>query len=49
VEAIERIFGKTRLGQTAKLQRFETLLVEYLDWTRLYQALGLKEQASGGG
>lgn len=41
VEAIERIFGKTRLGQTAKLQRFESLLAEHLDWDRLYRALGL--------
>jgi BioD-like phosphotransacetylase family protein len=42
VEAIERIFGKTRLGQAAKLKRFESLLAEHLDWKRLYQALGLK-------
>jgi uncharacterized protein len=43
VEAIERIFGKTRLGQTAKLQRFESLLGEHLDWGRLVQLLGLEE------
>ncbi len=49
VEAIERVFGKTRLGQTAKLQRFESLLAEHLDWDRLYQALGLKTQSPRGG
>ena len=41
IEAIERIFGKTRLGQPAKLQLFETLLAEYVDLNRLYQVLGL--------
>jgi BioD-like phosphotransacetylase family protein len=42
VEAIERIFGKTRLGQSAKLQRFEALLAEHVNLNRLYQILGLK-------
>jgi BioD-like phosphotransacetylase family protein len=42
VEAIERIFGKTRLGQAAKLQRFEVLLAEHLDWDRLIHLLGLE-------
>jgi hypothetical protein len=41
VEAIERIFGKTRLGQPSKLQQFEALLAEHFDLARLYQALGL--------
>jgi len=43
VEAIERIFGKTRLGQTAKLQLFEALLAEHANLNRLYQILDLKE------
>jgi len=42
VEAIERIFGKTRLGQPSKLHTFETLLSEHFDLERLYAALGLK-------
>jgi BioD-like phosphotransacetylase family protein len=42
VEAIERIFGKTRLGQTAKLQQFEALLAKHLDMDKLYQALDLE-------
>jgi BioD-like phosphotransacetylase family protein len=41
IEAIERIFGKTRLGQPAKLRQFEMLLAEYVELNRLYQALGL--------
>ena len=41
VEAIERIFGKTRLGQTAKLEQFEALLAECCDLDRLSQALGV--------
>jgi BioD-like phosphotransacetylase family protein len=41
VEQIEKFFGKTRLGQSAKLKQFETLLEKHLDKDRLYQALGL--------
>jgi len=41
VEAIERIFGKTRLGQRVKLEQFETLLSEHFDFERLNQDLGL--------
>jgi BioD-like phosphotransacetylase family protein len=41
VEAIERIFGKTRLGQPDKLAEFETILAENLDFDRLYQKLEL--------
>ena len=41
VEAIERVFGKTRLGQPEKLAKFEALVDEYLDFERLYKALGL--------
>ena len=41
VETIERVFGKTRLGQAAKLERFEALLAEHFDFERLYEGLGL--------
>jgi BioD-like phosphotransacetylase family protein len=41
VEAIERVFGKTRLGQAAKLDMFERLLDEHFSFGRLYEALGL--------
>lgn len=41
VEAIERVFGKTRLGQRAKLEQFEALLAEHFDFERLDQVLGL--------
>ncbi len=42
VEAVEKVFGKTRLGQTAKLEQFEGLLDEHFDFERFYQGLGLK-------
>ena len=41
VEAIEKVFGKTRLGQQDKLAEFEALFAENLDFERLYQGLGL--------
>ena len=41
VERIDEIFGKTRLGQTAKLQQFEQLLAKHADFKRIYKALGL--------
>lgn len=41
VEAIERIFGKTRLGQQAKLEQFEAMLAERFDFQRLYKGMGL--------
>jgi len=41
VEAIERVFGKTRLGQPEKLKRFERLMAEYFDFERLYRGIGL--------
>ncbi len=41
VEAIERVFGKTRLGQQAKLEQFEALLAERFDFKRLYEGMGL--------
>jgi uncharacterized protein len=42
IEKIERVFGKTRLGQTAKLKQFRTLLDQHCDYQRLYQAIGIK-------
>jgi len=42
VETIERVFGKTRLGQAAKLEQFEALLDEHFDFDRLYEGLGLE-------
>jgi BioD-like phosphotransacetylase family protein len=44
VEAIERIFGKTRLGHVGKLQQFEALLAEHVDLERLYQVLNLERR-----
>jgi BioD-like phosphotransacetylase family protein len=41
IEAIEQVFGKTRLGQPDKLAEFEALFAESLDFDRLYQSLGL--------
>jgi BioD-like phosphotransacetylase family protein len=42
VEAIERVFGKTRLGQAAKLEQFQNLLSGHFDFERLCEALGLQ-------
>jgi BioD-like phosphotransacetylase family protein len=41
IEQIEKFFGKTRLGQSAKLQQFQSLLDQHLDKDRLYKAMGL--------
>jgi BioD-like phosphotransacetylase family protein len=41
VETIEGIFGKTRLGQMAKLEQFEALMAENVNFPRLYEALGM--------
>ena len=42
VEAVERVFGKTRLGQSAKLEQFEALLAEHFDFRRLYERMELQ-------
>ncbi|MFN2271170.1 MAG: phosphotransacetylase family protein [Anaerolineae bacterium] len=42
VEAIEAVFGKTRLGQSAKLDQFEKLLTDHFDFARLCEALELQ-------
>jgi len=41
IEAVDRVFGKTRLGQHAKLEQFEALLAEHFDFDRLYKSMGL--------
>lgn len=41
VEAIDSVFGKTRMGQLTKLQRFEELLLEHIDMDRLFRAFDL--------
>jgi len=41
VEAIEKIFGKTRMGQVVKLEKFRQLLAQHVDIQRLYAAVGL--------
>lgn len=41
IEQIETIYGKTRLGQTAKLEKFQKLLYENVDLERLSKAVGL--------
>jgi len=43
IEKIEGVFGKTRLGQTAKLQKFEELVTNAVDIERLYHVIGLKD------
>jgi len=43
IEQIEKFFGKTRLGQTAKLKQFQSLMDQHLDKDRLYQSLGLSK------
>lgn len=41
VEAIESVFGKTRLGQTKKLEGFEALMEEHFDFERMYERWSL--------
>lgn len=49
IEAIENVFGKTRLGQAEKLARFEALMAEYMDYGRLFELLGLEPPAAPAG
>jgi BioD-like phosphotransacetylase family protein len=42
VEAIERVVGKTRLGQAVKFKQFKELLEENCNCTKFYEALDLK-------
>lgn len=41
IEAIERVFGKSHLGQPAKLAQFEQLFAQHVDMGRLNEVLGL--------
>jgi len=41
VDAIEEVFGKTRLGQMSKLEEFEALLEAHFDFKLLYEGMGL--------
>jgi BioD-like phosphotransacetylase family protein len=41
VELIDNIFGKTRLGQSAKLEIMKKLMDENLNWERLYKKIGI--------
>jgi hypothetical protein len=41
IEVIEKVFGKTRLAQPAKLHQFEELISANVDMPRLYKAIGL--------
>ena len=43
VGVVEAVFGKTRLGQSAKLEQFEALVEAHFDFERFYQALELEE------
>jgi BioD-like phosphotransacetylase family protein len=45
VEIIEQFFGKTRLHQEKKVQRFQEMLNERFDFDTLYADLGLKPTA----
>lgn len=42
IEQIERVYGKTRLGQPAKLRQFQTLMNEHVNFTRIYEMIGLR-------
>jgi uncharacterized protein len=39
IEAIERIYGKTRLGQASKLKQFQALMDEHFNYARLKEAM----------
>ncbi len=41
VEALDRVFGKTRLGQKSKLDAFTKLIVEHVDLELLNRELGI--------
>lgn len=40
IEAIDRVIGKTRMGQTVKLEKFQNLLGEYMELERMYKCVG---------
>lgn len=39
VDLIDQVFGKTRLGQSAKLEKFEELVTKYVDLDRLSKSV----------
>ncbi|HKJ26377.1 MAG TPA: phosphotransacetylase family protein [Anaerolineales bacterium] len=41
VEKIESVFGRTRMGQHAKLDKFEKLVHQYLDLNKLFKAFDI--------
>ena len=41
VELIDSIFGKTRLGQSAKLKIMQVLMEENISWESLYKKIGI--------
>ena len=41
IEAVDKIFGKTRMGQIVKLEKFQELLARHVDMKRVYQSLGI--------
>jgi uncharacterized protein len=43
IEKIDRVFGKTRLGQAAKLQQFQELLDQHFDFERLVKDMELRK------
>jgi len=43
VQIAEQTFGKTRFHQEKKIERFQRMLEEYMDFTQLYQVLGLQK------
>jgi BioD-like phosphotransacetylase family protein len=43
VQIAEQTFGKTRFHQEKKIERFQRMLAEHMDFEQLYQALGLKK------
>jgi uncharacterized protein len=44
LEKIERVFGKTPLGQAEKLNRFQAVLAQHLDYDRLFTDLERTKQ-----
>jgi BioD-like phosphotransacetylase family protein len=43
VQIAEQTFGKTRFHQEKKVERFQRMLAEHMDFEQLYQTLGLKK------
>jgi hypothetical protein len=40
IEAIERVYGKTRLGEQTKLKQYQALMDKHLDFERLKKGIG---------